>query len=136
MIRSSRSGGDSDEFQGLSRGGKAVGEGAGRHLAGSNWLPSSRDRLSREKMRLACALLGKQKHTAQESEVVEEAISCYWGPHCLLGRGTGKRQGQILLQADGSGARFWLPAPALLAFTVHKAPPKPFLMGGAFHFPG
>lgn len=49
LIRSLGSGGDSDEFQGLSRGGKAVGEGAGRHLAGSNWLPSSRDRLSERK---------------------------------------------------------------------------------------
>lgn len=92
LIQSSRSGGDSDEFQGLSRGGKAVGEGAGRHLAASNWQPSSRDRLSREKMRLACALLGKQNTQHRNPRLWRKPYPGYWGPHCLLGRGTGKRQ--------------------------------------------
>lgn len=47
--------------------------------------------LQRENETSLC-FTGKTKHSAQESEVVEEAIPWLLGPHCLLGRGTGKRQ--------------------------------------------
>ena len=92
LIQSSRTGGDADEFQGLSRGGKEVGKDAGRRPGGSNWLPSSRDILSRERMRLASAFLGKQNTQHRNPRLWRKPYPGYWGPHCLLGRGTGKRQ--------------------------------------------
>lgn len=131
LIRSSRTGGDADEFQGLSRGRKAVGKDAGRRPGGSNWLPSSRDRLSRERMRLACAFLGKQKTTAQESKVVEEAIPWLLGSTLSPGQGYWKATGGRFccrLTAKEPVSGFQRP----VALRIHgtQSPPKPFLMGG------
>ena len=78
-----------------------MGEGAGRHLAASNWQPSSRDRLSREKMRLACALLGKQNTQHRNPRLWRKPYPGYWA-HTVSWAGVLESdRRQILLQADG-----------------------------------
>ena len=137
LIQSSRTGGDADEFQGPSRGRKEVGKDAGRRPGGSNWLPSSRDRLSRERMRLASTFLGKQNTQHRNPRLWRKPYPGYWGPHCLLGRGTRKRQEADFAAGWRLGACFWLPAPGSPSHSRYTKPSQAFPNGRRYlHFPG
>ena len=61
---------------------------------------------------------------------MEEAIPWLLGPHCLLGRGTGKPGGRFCCRLTAKEPVSGFQRPVALRIHGTQSPPKPFLMGG------